>query len=87
VSCFRLIDEERARYDVSLLARVLDVSRAGYYAWKRRRPSDRAVADAKLSEQVRRVHAESEGIYGAPVFMPSCGSSTASWSAASVSPG
>ena len=66
MSCFRLIDEERARYDVSLLARVLGVSRAGYYAWKQRPPSARAVADAKLSEHVRRVHAETEGIYGAP---------------------
>jgi putative transposase len=66
VSCFRLIDEERARYDVSLLARVLDVSRAGYYAWKRRPPCARAVRDAELGERVRRVHAESEGIYGAP---------------------
>ena len=66
MSCFRLIDEERARYDVSLLARVLDVSRAGYYAWKQRPPCARAVSDAELGEQVRRVHAESEGIYGAP---------------------
>jgi putative transposase len=66
VSCFRLIDEERARYDVSLLARVLGVTRAGYYSWKRRPPCARAVADVELGEQVRRVHAESEGIYGAP---------------------
>jgi putative transposase len=66
VSCFRLIDEERARYDVSLLARVLDVSRAGYYAWKQRPPSARAVVDAELGEQICRIHAETEGIYGAP---------------------
>lgn len=66
MSCFRLIDEERARYDVSLLARVLGVSRAGYYAWKRRPSSARALVDAELGEQIRRIHTETEGIYGAP---------------------
>jgi putative transposase len=66
VSCFRLIDEERARYDVSLLARVLGVTRAGYYAWKQRRPSARAVVDVELGDLIRRIHAETEGIYGAP---------------------
>lgn len=66
MSCFRLIDEERARYDVSLLARVLGVSRAGYYAWKQRRPSARAVVDAELGDLIGRIHAGTEGIYGAP---------------------
>ena len=66
MSCFRLIDEERARYDVSLLARVLGVTRAGYYAWRRRPPCARTVADIELGEQIRRIHVETEGIYGAP---------------------
>ena len=50
VNGFGLIDEERVRYDVSLLARVLEVSRAGYYAWRRRPPSARAEVDAELGE-------------------------------------
>jgi putative transposase len=66
VSCYRLIDQEKAHHAVSRLARVLGVARAGYYAWASRRPSARAVADAALLEQIHDIHARSRGTYGAP---------------------
>jgi putative transposase len=66
VSMFRLIDAENAHHPVSRLARVLGVSRAGYYAWKARPPAARAVADQGLTEQIRAIHERSRGLYGAP---------------------
>ena len=48
------------------MARVLGVSKAGYYAWLRRPPSAHAQADAALLKQVRTAHASSRGTYGAP---------------------
>ena len=63
---YRLIDQEKAHHAVSLLCRVLGVSRAGYYAWTRRPLSARAVADQALLEQIRQVHELSRGTYGAP---------------------
>jgi putative transposase len=63
---FRLIDQEKAHHAVSLLCRVLGVSRAGYYAWTRRPASTRAVADQALLEQIRRIHRHSRATYGAP---------------------
>ena len=66
MSCYRLIDQEKAHHAVSRLARVLGVARAGYYAWASRPPSARAVADAALLEQIRDIHARSRGTYGAP---------------------
>ncbi len=48
------------------MARVLGVSKAGYYAWLRRPPSAHAVADAALLKRVRTVHASSRQTYGAP---------------------
>jgi putative transposase len=66
VSCYRLIDAEKAHHRVSHLARVLGVARAGYYAWASRPPSDRDHADALLGEQIRQIHARSRGTYGAP---------------------
>jgi hypothetical protein len=66
VSCYRLIEKEKAHHAVSRLARVLGVARAGYYAWASRPPSARAVADAALLEQIRDIHARSRGTYGAP---------------------
>jgi putative transposase len=66
VSCYRLIDAEKAHHQVSRLARVLGVSRAGYYAWASRPPSQRTLTDAYLAQQVRTIHARNRGTYGAP---------------------
>jgi putative transposase len=63
---YRLIAEEKPHHPVSRLARVLGVSRAGYYAWSRRAPSERARADAALTKQITRIHEGVDGIYGAP---------------------
>jgi len=56
----------QATFPVALMARVLGVSRAGYYAWAKRPPSARAVADAALLKQIRTVHAGSRQTYGSP---------------------
>jgi putative transposase len=66
VSCYRLIEQEKAHHGVSRLARVLGVARAGYYAWASRSLSQRAMADRALTEQIRQIHARSRGTYGAP---------------------
>jgi putative transposase len=63
---YRLIGAETAQHPVSLLCSVLGVSRAGYYAWARRRPSGRARADARLIARIRAIHERSRGTYGAP---------------------
>jgi len=56
----------QACFPVALMARVLGVSKSGYYAWRHRPPSARAVADAALLKRVRTVHAASRRTYGAP---------------------
>ena len=66
MSCYRLIDAEKAHQQVSRLCRVLGVARAGYYAWASRPPSQRTLDDAYLAQQVRAIHARSRGTYGAP---------------------
>ena len=56
----------QARFPVALMARVLGVSKAGYYAWRHRPPSAHGVADDALLKRVRTVHASSRQTYGAP---------------------
>ncbi len=56
----------QARFPVATMARVLGVSKAGYYAWVHRPPSTHAVSDAALLKRVRTVHASSRQTYGAP---------------------
>ena len=65
MSLFRFIAAEKADYPISLLCRVLGVSRSGFHAWQRRPPSDRDLADAWLVERIREIHVESRQTYGA----------------------
>jgi putative transposase len=65
VKCFRFIAAEKAEYPISLLCRVLGVSRSGFHAWERRPPSDRDLGDAWLLERIRELHRESRHTYGA----------------------
>jgi putative transposase len=66
MSRFRFIDAEKAYFPVSMLCRVLKVSKSGYYAWKNRPPSRRSREDAALTEKIREVHQRSREIYGYP---------------------
>jgi transposase InsO family protein len=50
---------------VRVACRVLGVSESGYYAWRVRPPSARAVRHAWLTDRIRAVHAASRGTYGA----------------------
>src|SRR3954447_13636255 len=50
---------------VEVCCRVLGVSCAGFYAWRFRHPSARAVRHASLTDVIREVHAASYGSYGA----------------------
>jgi transposase InsO family protein len=48
------------------MCQVLEVSASGYYAWRRRKPSLRAEANAALVEQIRDIHKTSRRTYGSP---------------------
>ena len=63
---FRFVEAEAAQFPVSLLCRVIGVTRQGYYAWRRRPPSARELADRKLADRIREIFVETEEIYGAP---------------------
>jgi putative transposase len=65
VSCFRFIAAEKTSYPISLMCRVLGVSRSGFHAWERRGPSERSLVDARLSERIRELYARSRESYGA----------------------
>ena len=56
----------QASFPISAMARVLGVSKAGYYAWLQRPPSAHATADAALLKRMKTIHASSRQTYGAP---------------------
>ena len=63
---FAFIDREKAFHDVTVLCRLLKVSRSGFYAWLSRPPSARAVADEVLTTQIRTAFDNNRKVYGAP---------------------
>lgn len=65
MSSYRLISAERTTFPVSVMCEVLGVSTAGFYDWASRAPSDRALSDAWLLEQIKDIQKSNRGVYGA----------------------
>jgi putative transposase len=63
---YACIAQHRDEFPLTLMCRVLHVSRAGFYAWLRRPPSARATWDQRLRVAIRAIHAESQRSYGSP---------------------
>lgn len=59
------MEEHRLVFRVTLMCRVLNVSRSGFYSWRTRPLSQRAMANDKLLGRIRRIHVEAQGNYGA----------------------
>jgi putative transposase len=56
----------QATWPIATMARLLQVSTSGFYAWLKRKPSPHALGDADLLGRIRAVHARSRGTYGMP---------------------
>jgi putative transposase len=63
---FRFIDDHRNTWPVRVLCETLEVSASGYYAWRGRPECARAAANRDLLADVRRIHQQHRGRYGAP---------------------
>lgn len=63
---FSFVHAEKAQFAVSVLCRLLGVSRQGYYAWVRGQSSRRVLEEQALRERLARLHADSRGTYGSP---------------------
>ena len=50
-----------AQYAVERLCQTLSVSRSGYYAWKKRKPSQRELDNTLLTGHMQRIHQPSRG--------------------------
>ncbi len=60
------MSDHQAIYPVATQCRVLGVSPSGYYAWRARPPSARAVEEAALAERIEAIHERSRRTYGSP---------------------
>ena len=59
-------EEHRQEFDITLMCRLLAVSRSGYYAWRHWQPSAREMADAQLLAEIKKIFIASGQTYGSP---------------------
>ncbi len=52
-------------HSIKVSCRVLQVTEAGFYAWRKRPPSERAIRHAWLTDLITKAHVDSRGTYGA----------------------
>ncbi|NSW76887.1 MAG: IS3 family transposase [Candidatus Atribacteria bacterium] len=63
---FQFMDTHRSIFSVERMARVLQVSVSGYYAFRKRGESKRAKANRELLTTIKRAFEESKRTYGSP---------------------
>ena len=63
---YQFIADHREEFEITVMCRVLAVSRSGYYAWRKRPTSPRKMADRALSQQIKQIHHQSRQTYGSP---------------------
>ena len=61
-----MIERCREAFPVRMMCRCLKVSPSGYYGWRERPPSIRALDNRRLLGRIQAMHAASDGVLGAP---------------------
>ena len=63
---YRMIERCRDAFPVKMMCRHLGVSTSGYYDWRDRKPSQRAIDNDRLLSRIKTLHTDSDGVMGAP---------------------
>ena len=63
---FEFIHAEKARFPIAAMCRFLEVSRSGYYKWRKTRLGTPKKDELRLKLEVAAIHRESGGTYGSP---------------------
>lgn len=63
---YEFMQEYRDRFRLKSMCKVLQVSRSGYYTWRKRMPSKRVIANNKLLCSIRDIYQKRRKVYGSP---------------------
>ena len=63
---YRFIDTHKRTWPIRLMCQVLNVSSSGYYNWRGRPESARAMSNRALDSEIRQVYGEHKQRYGVP---------------------
>lgn len=57
---------EKSNFTIKRMARLLEVSRSGYYAWRKRDRSPRLIRQERIEQKVAWFHGDSDEVSGSP---------------------
>src|SRR5690625_19571 len=60
------MDDYKDQFSIVKMSQTLGVSRSGYYRWRDRGPSKRALANKEFTQQIRQIWEASGKTYGSP---------------------
>jgi len=60
---------EKSNFSVQRMARLLEVSRSGFYAWCTRAPSKRSIRRVEIEQKITWFHGESDEVSGSPKIL------------------
>lgn len=60
------MEANRSKFRVTKMARLLEVSKSGFYAYLNRPPSSRYIENERLLEKIKAIHKKTKHIYGSP---------------------
>lgn len=63
---YAFIEKNKQFYGVGPQCRILNISRSSYYAWQKRKKTDKKDHNQALIEHIRRIHQLSRQTYGSP---------------------
>src|SRR5258706_8043221 len=65
---YTFVQTHQARWRVERMCRLLNLSRSGFYAWRKRGLSKRAQSNESLTKEIREIYGEGRGEYGSPTI-------------------
>ena len=63
---YQFIAEHATEYPVRRQCQVFEISESGYYAWRKREPSERQQVDEQLLSEIRVIYQQHQQRYGSP---------------------
>ena len=63
---YRFIEQYRKQHSITLMCKVMQVSRSGYYAWRKRPASGREMANQELRTEIEGIFKAKRQVYGSP---------------------
>jgi len=60
------IEKNCGQFQVTMMCRLLDVSRSGFYAWRRRPDSQRTIRHRRLVVKIKAIFVKHRQSYGSP---------------------